>query len=286
MIFVYQMAKVASMAWMEAARPAAQLDAAEPVHAHFLTDRNLLAIESVLAPSPHNNSSRPYMARQILRAGRQGRAAVAKARRDGRQIRVITGMRDPVARSISLMFFFADFCGHADLVLSARDDANPDDVCAVLVDLWQAVLTQRVPEGSFERLLWLMMGGYRTWFTEELAATFELDVFAKPFPAGGGAQQLQGRGVDLLLYRAEDLPSDAPAHLTAIQTASAFLRTPSLGLPEVNTAATRRSYPLYRQTRDRFRLPADMVEQVYAHPAVRHFYADGEIAAFKARWTA
>lgn len=273
------------MAWMEAVGPAARIEQTEPLHVHYLTERNLDALKAILAPAPDRNIAHPYMARQILRSGRQGRTALDAFRRDGGRIRVITGMRDPVARSISLLFFFADFCGHTDHALSARDNATPVQVCEALSDLWRAVLSRRAPQGKFERLVWFMMSAYRTWFTEELQEVFGIDVYAAPFSAGTGAQRLAGRDAELLAYRAEDLLPGAPGQHACLTAAASFLNSPSVEFPEVNTAATRRSYPLYRQTRDRFRLSQALLDDIYDERSVRHFYGPDEIAAFKRRWS-
>jgi hypothetical protein len=280
------MAKVASMAWVEAARPAVERMGAAPVHAHFLTEPNLQAIAEILAAPPEENTiANPLIARVVVRKGRQGMAQIEVARQRKQEILVVTGMRDPVARSLSLLTFFADFCGHTGGALSARDGASADAVCAVLGELWRAVLAGAEPAGSFERLVWRMIGAYRNWFSEELGAVFDVDIFSAPFPPGGGAQRLSARGVDVLAYRAEDMTPGAPARRALQDAAESFLGAPNFALPEVNTAATRRSYPLYTQTRERFRLPAATLDAIYDVPAVTHFYRAHEIAEFKARWS-
>jgi hypothetical protein len=283
MIIVHQMAKVASMAWVEAAR----VMGTTPEHTHFLTERNLAHIAALLEAAPEENTIvNPLMVRTILRKGRRATVNIGVARELGQTIRVITGMRDPVARSVSVLSFFADFCGHAGRTLSARDDASADMVCAALADLWKWVLAGTAPAGSFDRLLWYLIGSYRTWFSEELDAVFNVDIFSASFPEGGGAQRLQGPGVEVLVYRAEDLLPEAPGRDALLDAARAFLGARAVALPQINTASTRRSYPLYMQTRDRFHLPLTMLDEIYGLPVVRHFYTAEEISAFKARWRA
>ena len=282
MIIVHQMAKVASMAWVEAAR----LAGTEPEHTHFLTGRNLEYIAALLqSTEPENTIVNPLMVRTILRKGQRGATALGAARQRGQDIRVITGMRDPVARSVSVLSFFADFCGHAGHRLSARDGADADVVCTALAELWRRVLAGTPPAGSFDRLMWLLIGSYRTWFEEELQAVFDVDVLTgTPFPAREGVQRLRGPQVEILVYRAEDMLPEAPARQYLLEAARELLSVPALTLPQVNTAETRRSYPLYSQTRERFRLPASMLDEIYAPPVIGHFYSPAEIAAFKAKW--
>ncbi len=282
MIIVHQMAKVASMAWVEATRGGG----AEPEHTHFVTERNLQTIASILETSPEEDTIvNPLMVRTILRKGRRAGTSIEAARELGQPIRVITGMRDPVARSVSILSFFADFCGHRHRPLNARDGASADAVCAALTELWQWVLTDTAPAGTFERLMWHLIGTYRTWFTEELQGVFHVDVFRDPgFPVAQGAQRLHGRDVEVLIYRAEDMLPQAPARGALLAAAQQFLGLPALAVPQINTAETRRSYPLYLETRERFRLPLQMLEQIYGLPVITHFYSPAEIASFKSRW--
>jgi len=285
LIVVHQMAKVGSMAWVEAARPAGRKAGAEPLHVHYLTRPNLRAIAAILAVSGEENTIvNGLIGRTIVRKGERAIVAIEAARRRGETIRVITGMRDPIARSISLVSFLADFCGHAGGALSARDGASAEAVCAFLGGLWRAVLAGEEPAGSFERLAWRMIGAYRNWFDEELAAVFDLDIFAAPFPSGGGAQLLSAAGVEALVYRAEDMTPGGATGQALQNAAKAFLEAPDFAWPQVNTAATRRSWPLYRETQESFRLPAASFDEIYDASAVKHFYSADEIAAFKVRW--
>ncbi len=125
MILIYQMAKVASMAWTEAARGAPLGSATEPVHVHYLTAQNLLTLDTIMAsPRDRNGIAHPLVATHIARKGRQMAPVIEAARAHGEAMRIVTGMRDPVARSLSLLSFFADFCGRAGDRLSARDGAE------------------------------------------------------------------------------------------------------------------------------------------------------------------
>jgi|GEM_PF-5969006 len=281
LIVVHQMAKVGSMAWVEAAERGGR----EVVHSHFLTTPNLQALAGILSAPPEENTiAHPLVIRDVLRKGPRGLAAIEAQRREGRLVQVVTGMREPIARSLSLLTFFADFCGHAGGGLSARDGAAPTEVCATLAGLWEAVLAKSEPRGSFERLLWWMMGVHRTWFDEELAAIFGVDVFSAPYPRGAGAQRLDAPGVKVLAYRAEDMAPSAPGGTTLRAAAANFLGLPKFALRPVNAAATRRSWPLHREVSERFHLPAASLDRIYAAPAVRHFYSPEEIQGFKTRW--
>jgi hypothetical protein len=281
MILVYQMAKVASIAWVEGARN----QGLSSIHVHYLTDRSLSWLEELLLPnSPHDTIVNPLMLRHVVRSGRAAVAEVAAARARGEKIQVIAGMRDPVARSLSLLFFFADFCGHRNRRLNARSGAGPEDTCRFLRELWEDVLAGSMPAGRFERLLWFMMGSYRDWFPCELQAVFGLDIHSAGFAAGAGAQRLSGPDSDALVYRAEDIPVRAHGHGQLCNCADSFLGTTGWSFPEINSGRTRRSAALYELTLAQFRLPASMLDAIYGAESVTHFYQPAEIALFRDRW--
>jgi hypothetical protein len=285
MIVIYQMAKVASMAWTEAARNAPLGSPHEPVHIHYLTARNFRALEDILtSPRGWNGIANPLVATHILRKGKQMAPVIEAARAQGGAMRLVTGMRDPVARSLSLLAFFADFCGRAGDRLSARDGADADDVCAYLEQLWRSVISGKRPDGGFDQLLWHMTASYRTWFGDELETVFGIDIMSMPFPSGGGAQRMRHGHVDLLAYRVEDMHPDAAAHGALAEAATEFLEVSKFALPAVNTASTRRSYPLYAQVAAQFALPAALLDSIYDVPCVKHFYTAAEIAGFRRQW--
>ena len=107
----------------------------------------------------------------------------------------------------------------------------------------------------------------------------------RTFSFGDGAERLSGDGVEVLLYRVEDMAPDAARCRPLLAQAADFLGVATSKFPEINTAATRRSYPRYRAARALLRLPAALLEAIYDAPIVSRFYSPTEIAAFKAQWT-
>jgi deoxycytidine triphosphate deaminase len=68
---------------------------------------------------------------------------------------------------------------------------------------------------------------------------------------------------------------------------AALIGRPHIVLRDTNRADAKPYAALYREFRARFRIPADLVAEIYDRdPYLRHFYTDEEIAAFKAKWTA
>jgi hypothetical protein len=285
MILVYQMSKVASRSWLEAVRTAAARDGAEPVHVHFVAEPNIAKVAAIAAMPPQSQTiANQFLLRDMLRKGAVARTAIDRARQAGETIRVITGMRDPVARSLSLVHFFADFYGDVSRPLDRIRGGDGAATAEAVTKWWQAVLAGAAPEDSFARLMTFLIGSYRAWFAEELGAILGVTLGERPFVSDRGAQRVSGEGVEVLLYRVEDLDPQAPAHGALLAAASDFLGTPVAGLPQVNTAASRRSSGRYDAARQSLRLSASTLDAIYSAPVVTHFYAAEDIASFKRRW--
>jgi hypothetical protein len=277
------MSKVASQSWIEAARNAS---AGDPVHCHYVMPSNLERIEAAIHdPARRQTISNMVVPNYILRSGRQARVRIDEARQSGEQVRVITGMRDPVARSISLIVFFADFVGHTERPLRHRTPLSADVVIATLQEIWTAVLERREPDGTFEWLLWFLVGAYRNWFREELAPAFDADVFGTVFNRETASQRIKTPVAELLAYRVEDMTPDSPLCSRLLDQAGEFLGAPISSFPNVNMSEARGSRAVSDEVRQRLRMSAEMIDAIYDDATVRHFYTSDEIAAFKVRWT-
>ena len=285
MIFVYQMSKVGSQSWVRAIAGGATSGGRRPRHAHFIVPKNLARLREIDALTGDRQTvDNMFLLRIMLRNDVASRSFVDDARRRNETVRVLSGMRDPVARSLSIVHFFADFLGDKSRALDRRHGGDAADTVVATLDGWQAALSGREPEDSFAALIAFLIGAYRTWFTDELEATLGVRLGERAFPAAEGAELLLHDGVEALIYRVEDMCPDAPAHRALLERASDFLGIALSALPEINTAAGRRSFPRYQAARALLRLPRPMLDAIYDHPVVTHFYSEGEIAALKARW--
>jgi hypothetical protein len=281
MILVHQMAKVASQSWIEVAKAATD-DGDAPVHCHFVTEDNRARMESAL------RDLRPTIAnmivpKTILRGGVAGAAAIEKARTRHEKIKVVTGVRDPVARSISLIIFFTDFIGHTQPPLNPRSQKSADDVIGALRETWEAVLEHREPDATFEWLLWFLTGVYASWFEDELQAVFGANIRGTQFVPE--SQRFDTSLAEILAYRVEDMLPAARDHAHLLAVTSEFFGYPVTTFPNVNRSQARRSHVLYDEVRRRFRLPAEVLDAIYGVSVMRHFYRPDEIDFFKSCWS-
>jgi hypothetical protein len=179
------------------------------------------------------------------------------------RFRVVTTIRDPVAREVSSFF----------QVMPRR---VPEDVYGE----WIAD-----PErpGLLEELEKRFVAEARVrsgldWFAEEMEPVFGVDVFAAPFPRGAGYAIYTGARADVLLIRVEDLSRVAAAAFRE------FLGMEDFRLERANVAEDKEYDALYRAFLARARLPVSFLDEMYGARLARHFYSEAEIAGFRAAW--
>ncbi|MGP0070943.1 MAG: putative capsular polysaccharide synthesis family protein [Bryobacteraceae bacterium] len=287
MILIYQMAKVASRSWEVAAKSPLATENEPPVHCHYVVPRNRERIQAILdLPADRQTIYNMLLPRNILRAGASGWKQIDSARRRQQNTKIVSGMRDPVARSISIITFMADFFGHVSRPLSPRVAVSLEYVVESLQENWRWVLERREPDQTFEWLLWYLTDAFRSWFPDELGAAFGIDVLEGTFQRQDAMQRISTPETDIFIYRVEDMLPEAHGYSRLLEQASAFLETKLTSFPAVNTNSTRRSRELSAEVRRQFWLPADMLDAIYSEPIVQHFYDGDEILAFKKCWSA
>ena len=172
-----------------------------------------------------------------------------------RRMRVVTLVRDPVARVVSSAFQAPE--------LWRVPDAGAGEIAA---DLARRV-TRRAETDAPLR-----------WLAKDLEPAWGLDLRAGGFDAEGGAARYAAARADVLLLKTEALDRHAT-------TLSAFVGRP-LALSRENVRAEGPRAALYAEVRARLRLPGEALDRLYACEWVRLLYTEAEIAGFRARWAA
>ncbi|MEZ5540430.1 MAG: putative capsular polysaccharide synthesis family protein [Pseudomonadota bacterium] len=172
-------------------------------------------------------------------------------------LRVITLVREPVANNVSMFFQIIDQYLGTDL---AHADCSID----ALIDVFIAQYTHSRP---------------LTWLDAEVKTHFGIDVFEHPFPVEQGYTVINRDRISLLVLRVE-LDDRVKA-----QAIGDFLGLDNFELVRSNVASQKSYAAQYAQFRDRVRLPAALLEQMYESRYARHFYSAAERAAFRARWS-
>lgn len=251
-VLVYQMGKVGSASVTRALEAAAQ----PALHVHALAADEIARVGAL-----HRSASGRFGVGYTWYVGR----AVGERLRSGSAatpLRVITLVRDPIAREVSAVFQSPAL--HAPGLVDAR---GRFDVARVLAFLETSLQSADACRYVFE------------WFGREIQPVLGIDVLAAPFDRERGYAILESARARLLVLRTEDLDRNlAPALRELI----------GLELPPAPPRANLRSEgeggDAYRQVLERLRLPRSVAERIYAHPFVRHFYTDAMVAGFLSRW--
>jgi len=175
----------------------------------------------------------------------------------GRPIKVITAVRDPIARNISAYFQMLNSFRPLKLEFEENE--------------LQAMMTEFLKKYRHDLPL--------TWFDIEIKEVLGVDVYNHPFPKNDGVQRIQENGQDILLFKAETTDSIKVAAIKEFLQISQL----SLGLKNVGEEKAYTHY--YKPFRDRIQLPAAYLDKMYESSLARHFYTPEEILKFRQRWT-
>lgn len=175
----------------------------------------------------------------------------------GQPIKIITAVRDPIARNISAYF------QNLHLWRSLKPEFEVDEIQAMMAEFFEK-FQHNVPF---------------TWFDDEFKEAIGLDVYDYPFPKADGVQRIQEKGRDILLLKAET------ADQCKVDSIKEFLQIPELLLKPKNVGAAKPYAHYYKPFRDRIQLPAAYLDQMYESRFARHFYTSEEILEFRRHWT-
>ncbi|MBV8519429.1 MAG: hypothetical protein JO197_18705 [Acidobacteria bacterium] len=175
--------------------------------------------------------------------------------RRGKRVRVVTLVRDPIARNLSSYF------EHLDAIWSTRDAHEKiamDELC----------------RGFFERYT---HDEPLTWFDDELLPVLGIDVYQLPFPAEGHLV-IRTPQCELLILKAELSDAQKSAAL------SRFFGMRGIDVRRANDTGTQSNGEAFRRFIEAIRLTPDYVDRMLDSRYTRHFYGDEERVALRRRW--
>lgn len=174
--------------------------------------------------------------------------------------RVISLVRDPVARNISAFFqniteFLPDFF---------RRDAERE---SPMEELHAAFLNRYDHDIPGE------------WFQRQLQAVFGIDVFASEFPRERGYAVYAAENASLLVIKLEMLDG------CAADAMRDYLGIHDFVLCNANIGEEKEYKDVYKAFLRSIVLPEEYLNRMYESAFARHFYTDAELQRFRARWS-
>ncbi len=266
-LLIFQMGKVGSSSVQRSLR-ALNLDMSI-YHPHFLTPDYMTIYEE--------------KRRQLLGTDRAGDlkhiwecqylSEQINKRVNGRKWRVLTLVREPIARNISAFFETLEV-----EPLEARDHYR---IKAGHKSLYHFDIT--VSLDHLEELVDLFLKEFDhdtplVFFDREIKGVLGIDVYDGEFPKEKGYQIYRGDQVDVLLMRLESLNECVGDALKE------FLNIDNFTLLNTNIGSQKVYAPIYQKLKDSLTLPDSYIEQMLGSRYARQFYTEAEISQFKAKW--
>ena len=173
--------------------------------------------------------------------------------------KVITLVRDPVAKMISAFFYNID-------LNKAKSSYRLLRKRKVIRDLVRQFLeTVDINDGA-------------GWFDHQLQPVFGLDVFTEPFPAKRGYHIYNTDKADILLLKLEQL------NQCAGEAFHTFLGSENFTLTNVNKAQDASYATIYKKFKENLNLAPELLDQIYSARLPKKFYSEQEIEAFRRKW--
>lgn len=238
-LLVYQMGKVGS-ATVVAALEAAGL---EPLHLHFL------GRQAAAARRSYRDRGLPLPYHFHLE-----RALGMRLRWTRERVRIVTLVRDPIARQISSAYQTRE-----------RDDYPTADAPGMRKRLEDELSAPDALDYCYR------------WFDDEIAEVFGVDVLAQPFDRHAGFSICRGERAEVLVLKLERLDALWPVLESFVGCEVAPARA--------NVRSRQSGGETYVPVRDALRLPRARLAELYDHRWVRHFYREDEVAGFVERWS-
>lgn len=181
-----------------------------------------------------------------------------------RDWKIVTLVREPVARLVSLFFQTGERV--QERFLDHDGNYRLDEIAKHLTNKI-AHMTSRANSREEE------------WFEREILRPTGIDVFKHDFDHEAGYRTVHHNRIGLLAIRLEDLNrcfSDA---------ATGFLNLSSPVTLRTANSADQKDYAFdYREVRKRLRFPEALLREIYSDKFVQHFYSDEMIERFVNKW--
>ena len=181
----------------------------------------------------------------------------------GKKFKVITLVRDPIAKNISQFFQNVEISYPEFRYAEKEKSLSEYELLSELTGFYIKNFRHKDP---------------LVWFDVEMKQFTNIDVFQFNFPHEKGYQIYENKSFRILLMRLENLN-------TCISDAmDRFLGIKNFRLVNDNISKEKNYAGLYEQMKNRIKLPESYIEEMYASKMATHFYTESEIRTFKQRW--
>lgn len=260
-ILVHQMGKVGSSSIVKSLEKAA---ISQPIiKTHFLnpqTHQEKWRHINLHQKYPHNRKG--FVPRHLI-VGRYLSRQLPELLAQNKRIKVITAVRDPIARGISSFF---------------------QNVNQYIPDFMQKFESQKIEMGKVAEVFWQEASERRyrhnQWFEQEFKSVFDIDVFSIDFPKPKGylIKKSIVKNIDLLIVKLENF------NFCLEKSLQEFLDIDKIVLVNSNMSQNKNYDIAYQQFKTYIKFSPEYIDNMYETQFARHFYSDEQISSFKLKW--
>ncbi|NRY60054.1 putative capsular polysaccharide synthesis family protein [Clostridium beijerinckii] len=209
-----------------------------------------------------------YYKKNIFNAGHTlgGFDEITKKRVKSEVKKIITGIREPISQNLSNIYQEADVL-HYFLEYEECRDA-------------QEVFLKMVLEKNErnDECIMFQKNLIQNWFDERMKKELEIDVYNYDFDTEKGYSIIHKDGVEILLYRMENIKELSDVF-------GEFLKIDNFQLQTLNDGNSKWYAKSYKNFIKNIELPKEYVEKVYNGKFMKHFYSESEIKKFRDKWS-
>ena len=247
-VLVYAMPKVASTAAADALR---SIEGLSVFQVHLISAVGIRRLREDMRRRGLNGLG--HDAGDIADLGQALDAGLIRPRRPAK---IVSLVREPIARNISFYFETLDVLWQTE---NAHEKVGLERLMSEFHDRF-----------THERVL--------EWFDKEFKPTLGIDVYAQPFPREAGFRPIDSGPYEVLIMR-HDLDDRLKEKLLAD-----LVGVRSVSLAPKNIGARKAYSDTYREFLSRIRLPEDYVDLMLGSKYARHFFSAEELARLRAKW--
>lgn len=240
-IFIYTMKKVGTMSIREGLGKALGVP---QMHLHSLNS-NLTGLEK--------ETLTPYSQKTIFK--------VKDAIKNGKPLKVITSVREPVARNISFMFYILP------------------RVLGEYAHVHNTFKTKYAYTEIFEDIYYKLMDHnyVLNWFDDEVNKYLGINIYEYPFDKEKGYSIIEKNNIKLLILKCEKLDNCA-------EIIQKFVGVEKFELSKENSSNDYWYKPIYDKFKSEFIPHEEYLKGLYDSKFMRYFYSDKEIQTFYRKW--
>jgi hypothetical protein len=189
----------------------------------------------------------------------------------GKKWKIITLVRDPIARNISVFFQWPNMIItelNGKYNISSKIYNYNVEIKKEQIDILIRIFLDKV---KHELPL--------TYFYSQFLEMLGIDIYSETFPKSLGYKIYYRGQIEILLVRLENL------NTVAREAFKEFLGIENLVIKASNIGTHKKDFgSLYRVFKERIKLPVPYIEMMYNSQYAQHFYTQAEIHNFKRRW--